>query len=173
MRKVVMKYLKAISCFNFVEHQNNHNKKIIEFKANDNLDYCTITPCYYYIPSLEVAKTILNIPWESKPIIFSMKVLKSIDNGIVQIIHIDGEWRRRQFSNSLTTWWGEWINIEKTIDNIFKNENIQKFLTENWNRCIIDKNYIHKKERRCKVTIDEIIRQIREGSQKAYRNKIC
>jgi hypothetical protein len=160
-----MKYLKAISFFNFDEYQNNHNKKIIEFKANDNLDYCTVTPCYYYIPSLEVSKTILNIPWESKPIIFSVKALKSIDNGIIQIIHIDGEWRRRQFTNSLSTWWGEWINIQKTIENIFNNENIQRLLTENWNKyMMIDKSNLYKRGwRRGKITIDEIIRQIREG----------
>jgi hypothetical protein len=168
MRNVVMKYLKAISLFNFDEYQNNHNKKIIEFKANDNLDYCMVTPCYYYIPSSEVAKTILNIPWEAKPIIFSMKVLKSIDNNIIQIIHIDGEWRRRQFKNSLSTWWGEWINIEKTINDLLNDENIQKLFTENWNKyMVIDKNNLHKRERRRgKVTIDEIIRQMREGIAK-------
>jgi hypothetical protein len=139
-------YLKAVSCFNFTEYQNNH-KEIIEFKVNDNLDYCKLTSCQYYVSSLEIAETISNTPWGVKPFQFIMEVLKSTDGiNIIQIITADGEWRRRQFNNSLTTWWGEWVNIEKTINNIVKDENIQKFLTENWDRyMVIDKNYLHKK----------------------------
>jgi hypothetical protein len=49
-------YLKAISCFDFDKHENNP-KKVIEFKANDNLDCCTLTPCQYYtlFPVLSLA----------------------------------------------------------------------------------------------------------------------
>lgn len=172
-------YLKAISCFNSTEYQNNH-KEIIEFKTNDSLDYCKAAPCQYYTLFPEIANTISNTPWEAESFPFSMEVLRCADNDIlgansvIQIITVDGEWRRRQFKNSLTTWWGEWINIEKIINNILANENIQKFLTENWDRYMaIDKNYLHKREwKGGKVTIDKIIEEINNGTAKIYRNKL-
>jgi hypothetical protein len=166
-------YLKAVSCFSFDEYQNTH-KKSIEFKANDNLDYCKSVSCQYYTLLPEIAETISNTPWGKKPFPFPMEVLKCTDSvNIIQIITVDGEWRRRQFSNSLTSWWGEWINIEKTINDILNNEGIQEFLTENWDRCMaVDKNYLHKREwRGRKVTIDEIVEQIKTGTAKIYRNE--
>jgi hypothetical protein len=172
------KYLKAVSCFNFDEYQNCC-KETIKFKANDNLDYCGLSSCEYYTSSPEIAETISNTPWEAKPFPFSMKVLKCSDGGVprpsnVQRIFVDGkEWRRRQFANSLSAWWGEWVDIEKVINDIL-NENLQKFLTENWDRyMVIDESSFRKKglEGRT-VTIDEIIEQIRTGTAKIYRNKI-
>jgi hypothetical protein len=168
-------YLKAVSCFDFDEYNNNSNRKSIEFKPNDNLNYCGLAPCQYYTSSPEIAETISNTPWRkgTKSFPFLMEVLKCSDKGI-QIITVDGEWRRRQFGNSLETWWGEWVNIKKTIDDILANENIQKFLTENWDGyMVINKNYLHKREwRGDKVTIDEVIKQIKTGSAKIYRNKL-
>jgi hypothetical protein len=167
-------YLKAISCFNFSEYQDI-NKKTIEFKANDNLDYCKSAPCQHYTLLPEIAETISNTPWGKKPFPFSMEVLKCSDMvNTIQIITVDGEWRRRQFNNSLSTWWGEWINIEKIINDMLNNESIQKFLTGNWDRyMIIDKNDLHKREwRGSKVTIDEIVEQIKTGTAKIYRNRL-
>jgi hypothetical protein len=171
-------YLKAASCFNFDEYQNPF-KKTVEFKAGDNLDCCESAPCRYYTLFPETAETISNTPWGQKPFPFPMEVLKCADNnisgaGIIQIITADGEWRRLQFSNSLSTWWGEWINIEKTVNDILNNEGVQKFLAENWDRyMVIDKNYLHKREwKGGKVAIEEIVRQIKEGTAKIYRNKL-
>jgi hypothetical protein len=167
-------YLKTISCFNFTGYEDSR-KKTIEFKANDNLDYCESAPCQYYTLLPEIAETISNTPWGKKPFPFPMGVLKCTGtdtNNIIQIITVDGEWRRRQFNNSLSAWWGEWINIEKTIDDMLRNENMQKFLTENWDRYMaVDKSYLHKREwRGSKVTIDEIVEQIKTGTAKIYRN---
>jgi hypothetical protein len=184
MKKVEMidkKYLKAVSCFNFGEYQN-YCKETIKFKVNDNLDYCGLASCEYYTSSPEIAETISNTPWKSKPFPFSMKVLKCVDGGVprpgnvVQRIFVDGEWRRRQFANSLSAWWGEWVNIEKVINDINNNENMPKFLTENWDRyMVIDESSFRKKrwEEGHAVTIDEIIEQIRNGTAKIYRNKFC
>jgi hypothetical protein len=113
-------YLKAISCFNSDKHQNGC-KEIIKFKVNANLDYCGLTSCEYYTSSPEIAETISNTPWEAKPPPFSMKVLNCFDGGVssasnvVQIISVNGEWRRRQFNNLSETCWGEWVNIEEVI----------------------------------------------------------
>jgi hypothetical protein len=102
------KYLKAVSCFNLREYQN-YCKETIKFKVNDNLDYCGLASCEYYTSSPEIAETISNTPGESKPFPFSMNVLKCVDGGVpsssnvVQRIFMDGEWRRRQFSNPLET----------------------------------------------------------------------
>jgi hypothetical protein len=155
MRKVEMidkKYLKAVSCFNFGEYQN-YCKETIKFKENDNLDYCGLSSCEYYTSSPEIAETISNTPWEAKPFPFSMNVLKCDDGGIprsgniVQRIFVDGEWRRRQFANSLSTWWGEWVNIEKAINDILNNESLQKFFTEDWDRyMVIDGSSFRKKD---------------------------
>jgi hypothetical protein len=167
-------YLKAVSCFDFDKYENNP-KEIMEFKADDNLDYCTLTPCQYYTLVPETAETVSNTPWGAKPFPFPMEVLKCTDNinNIVQIITVGGEWRRRQISNSLETRWGEWINIEKAIEDILNNEGIQKFLGENWDRyMVIDKDYPSKRKwSDGKATIDEIIKQIKTGTAKIYRNK--
>jgi hypothetical protein len=168
-------YLKAISCFNFEEYENNP-KKIIEFKVNDNLDYCRITPCQYFTLVPETAQTILNTPWGAKPFPFSMEVLKPTDNAgnIIQIISIGGEWRRRQFNNSLETWWREWINIENIIDFIRNaGENIRKNISANWNKYILIDENNHKNRRweGNSITIDEIIDEIKTGTAKIYRNK--
>jgi hypothetical protein len=168
-------YLKAVSCFDFDKYQNNH-KKVIEFKTNDNLNNCKLAPCQYYTLIPETAETISNTPWGAKPFPFPMEVLKCTDdmNSIVQIITVDGEWRRRQFSNSLETWWGEWTNIETVIDDILNNESVQKYLTENWDRyMVINKDYPSKREwRGGKTTIDKIIEEIKTGTAKIYRNKL-
>jgi hypothetical protein len=166
-------YLKAISCFDFNKYENP--KKTIEFKANDNLDYCRLAPCQYYTLSPEIAETISNTPWGAKQFPFPIEVLKCTDNAnnIVQIITVDGEWRRRQFSNSLETWWGEWTNIEKIIDGILADEGIQKFFCENWDRyMVINKDYPSKREwKGSKVTIDKIIEEIKTGTAIIYGNK--
>jgi hypothetical protein len=154
--------------------------KKIELKTNDNLDCCGLASCQYFTSSPKIAETISNTPWKTKPFPFSMKVFKCTDGGVwsisnvIQRIFVDGEWRRRQFSNSLSTQWGKWINIEKTINDILNNESIQKFLTENWDRYMaIDENDLHKKEwRGSKVTTDEIVEQIKTGTAKIYRNEL-
>jgi hypothetical protein len=167
-------YLKAISCFDFNKYENP--KKTIEFKANDNFDYCKLAPCQYYTLVPETAETISNTPWEAKPFPFPMEVLKCTDNAgnIVQIITVDGEWRRRKFSNSLETWWGEWINIKEVIDNILNNENVQKYLIENWDRyMVINKDCLSKREwRGGKITIEKIIEEIKTGTAIIYGNKL-
>jgi hypothetical protein len=168
-------YLKTISCFNFTEYQNSY-KESIEFKANDNLNYCTLAPYQYYTIFPEISETISNTPWGTKSFLFSMKVLKCTDdrNNIIQIITVDSEWRRRQFSNSLETWWGEWINIDNTIDYILNNENIQINLTKTWNRYMItDGNNLKKRTWAGSIaTIDEIIEQIKNGTAKIYKNNL-
>jgi hypothetical protein len=160
----------------------SERRETIKFKTNDNLDYCSLASCEYYTSSPETAETISNTPWEPKPFPFSMKVLKCDDGGVpsssnvVQRIFVDGEWRRRQFATSLAACWGEWINIEKVINDINNNENIQKFLTENWDKyMVIDESSFRKKrwEEGRTVTIDEIIEQIINGTAKIYRNKVC
>jgi hypothetical protein len=175
---ISIKYLKAVSCFDFDGYEKNP-KKTIKFKENDNLDYCRLAPCQYYTLVPEIAETIYNVPWGrgTKSFPFLLKVLKCTDNNTlgvnsVQIITVDCEWRRRQFNNALETWWGEWINIEKTIDNILNDESTQEFFIENWNKyMMIDKNYINKKEwKNNKITMGEIIGQIKTGSVKICKN---
>jgi hypothetical protein len=167
--------LKSVCCFDFNERENLF-KQTIEFKINDNLDNCKIAPCQYFTLSPETAQTILNTPWGTEPFPFSMDVLKTTDNAnsIIQIISADGEWRRRLFKNSLETWWGKWVNIEKLVNDILNNEGMQKFLAENWDRYMeIDKDYPSKRKwKGGKVAIDEIVNQIKTGTVKAYRNKL-
>jgi hypothetical protein len=180
-------YLKSVSCFNLDQYKGNDkiefkviDFKKIELKANDNLDHCGLASCQYYTSSPEIAETISNTPWEAKPFPFSMKVLKSANDGfsgmsnVVQRIFVDGEWRRRQFSDSLAIYWGKWINIEKVINTILNDEGIQKFLTENWDRYIVIDKYSFRRKG-CEgriVTIDEIIEQIKNGAAQIYRNKL-
>jgi hypothetical protein len=168
-------YLKAISCFDFDKYQNNP-KKAIEFKANDNLDYCRVTPCQYYTLSPEIAETILNTPWGTNPFPFSMEVLKSADNAsnVIQILPFGGEWRRTFFSNSLEKRLGEWVNIEEVIDYIIENKDIHKNLSENWDRYMVINEvtrHVERWEGRI-VTIDEIVEQIKTGTAKTFRNKL-
>jgi hypothetical protein len=168
------RYLKAISCFNFAEFGDIFGKKI-KFKTGDNLDYCTTTPCQYYTLLPEVARTIANTPLGAKPFPLSMEVLRAADKAanIVQIIHADCEWRRRLFNNSLSSWWGEWINIDDTINSMLTDENLQKYLVKNWDSyMIIDAN--NHKERIISgtiTTIEEIIEEIKTGTAKIYLNK--
>jgi hypothetical protein len=168
-------YLKAVSCFNLDEYENSP-KQTVEFKAEDNLNNCKIAPCQYYTLSPETAETILNTPWGAKPFPFPMEVLKPNDDAgsIVHIISVDGEWRRRQFNNSLETWWGEWINIENIIEFIRNaGENIQKNFSDNWNKYILidENNHKSRKGAGSITTIDKIIEEIKTGTAKMYRNK--
>jgi hypothetical protein len=167
-----IKYLKAICCFNFSEYGNNS----IEFKVDDNIDYCKVAPCQYFTLLPEIAETVFYTPWGAKPFPFSMEVLKSTDDSnIIQIITVDGEWRRQQFKNSLETWWGEWININKVVDVIYNaDENIQKNLVDSWDiYMIIDES--NPKNRRWAgsvTTIEKIIEEIKTGTAKIYLNKL-
>jgi hypothetical protein len=88
--------------FIFGKYENDP-KEIIEFKPNDNLDDCKISPCQYFTLIPETAQTILNTPWGAKPFPFPLEVLKPDNDmdGIIQIIPVDGEWRRRLFNNRL------------------------------------------------------------------------
>jgi hypothetical protein len=85
--------------FIFGKYENDP-KEIIEFKPNDNLDNCKITPCQYFTLLPETAQAILNTPWGAKP--FPLEVLKPDNDmeGIIQIIPVDGEWRRRLFKRT-------------------------------------------------------------------------
>jgi hypothetical protein len=111
----------------------------------------------------------------AKPFPFSMEVLRAADKAanIVQIIHAGGEWRRRLFSNSLSSWWGEWINIDDTINSVLTDENLQKYLVKNWDSYMtIDAN--KHKERIISgtiTTIEKIIEEIKTGTAKIYLNK--
>jgi hypothetical protein len=179
-------YLKAISCFNIDEYQNNDKEiKTIQFKENDDLNYCRIIPCHYWTSSKEIAATIKNTPpVELNPNgsfpDFEIKTFQSINddvynkNSIIQRTFFYGkEWRRRQFNNPLSTWgdWGKWININDTIDYILNNESIHENLVKNWNRyMIIDKN-LNKTWAGHITTIDKIIGEIKNGTIKIYRNK--
>jgi hypothetical protein len=167
--------LKSISCFNFSEYENG-SKEIIEFKPNDNLDNSKISPCQYFTLLPETAQTIRNTPWEAKPFPFSVEVLRPDDDmeSIIQIILVDGGWRRRLFNNRLETWWGKWINIDKTLDFIrTADESIRKDLAEKWNRyMVIDENYPKNRGWAGGITtIDKIIEEIKTGTAKIYRNK--
>jgi hypothetical protein len=172
-----MKYLKAISCFNHEEDIKNE----IGFKADDDLDYCKTLFCRYYTFSKKILQTIRNAPpWGIRLFRYALEIIPASNKNIIQRVLIDGEWegesfralsgewRRRQFSNSLTTWWGKWINIDDIINSILTDEDKQKQFVENWNRyMIIDESIFRAKRYRNRImTIDEIIEQIKTGKVK-------
>jgi hypothetical protein len=171
-----MKYLKAISYFKQEDIKNE-----IEFKTDDDLDYCRSLFCRYYTFSKRILQTIRNAPpWRARLFRYALEIIPVNNKNIIQRVLIDGEWegesfralsgewRRRLFRNSLTIWWGEWINIDDVINSIRTDENLQKQFVENWNRyMIIDESIFRAKGyRNRKMTMDEIVEQIKTGRAK-------
>jgi hypothetical protein len=178
--------LKSVCCFDFDKIENN-TKKTIEFKINDNLNNCRTTLSRYYTFSKEILQSIINTPpWGTKLFRYAVEIVKSADtHGIIQRVIVDGEWqiegfkiaagewRRRQYFNTVA-FWGQWIDIEKTISRILKDEYIKKYFTENWNKYMIIDEYMSlaKGYGNHIITADEIIEQIRTGSAQIYKNKL-
>jgi hypothetical protein len=176
-------YLKIISCFNINEYDENSTKiKTVQFKKNDDLNNYLSVPCHYWTSSKEIAQTIKNTP----PIEvdrnisfpeFEIKTFRVLDgsfsNGIIQRTFFYGkEWRRWRI-NVHEEIWGEWINIDDTIDYILNNNDIQKNLTKDWDRyMVIDENNYKKRIWEGNIaTVEGIIKQIKTGTAKIYRNK--
>jgi hypothetical protein len=184
MSKMIDKnYFKTISCFNITEYDENLTKiKTVQFKKDDDLNKYLLVPCHYWSFLDEIVQTIKNtLPIEidqnmSFPV-FEIKTFRLLDssfsNGIIQRTFFYGkEWRRCCFNLREETW-GEWINIDDTIDYILNNENIQINLTKNWDRyMVIDENNYKKRMWEGNITtVEEIIKQIKTGTAKIYRNK--
>jgi hypothetical protein len=175
--------LKSVCCF---DSNKNNTKKTTEFKIKDNLNNCISTLCRYYTFSKEILQTVINTPpWGAKLFRYAVEIVKPVDtHGIIQRVIIDGEWQkegfktvagewRRYYFNTVATW-GKWIDIEETISFILKDEDTKKYFTENWDRyMIIDENNYKKRMRTNNIIkIDEIIKQIKTGTAKIYKNKL-
>jgi hypothetical protein len=177
-------YLKAVSCFNINEYDENFTKiKIVQFKKDDDLNNCLLVPCHYLTFSEEIAQTIKNTPSiEVDPNmsfpIFEIKTFgipdSSFSNSIIQRTFFYGEeWRRWHF-NLHGEIWGEWINIDNTVDYILNSKDAQKdFIEKTWNQyMIVDENNLKKRTwSNSIIKTDEIIKQIKTGTAKIYRNK--
>jgi hypothetical protein len=148
------------------------------FKADADLDYCNALLCRYYTFSKKILQTIRSAPpWGARLFRYALEVIPVNKNDIIQRVLIDGEWegesfralsgewRRRLSSNSLATWWGEWVNIDDIINSMLTDEDKQKHFVENWNRYMIidESGFRVKGYGNRKMTIDEIIEQIKNG----------
>jgi hypothetical protein len=112
----------------------------------------------------------------------------SDNNGIsIQRVLIDGEWRKGEGFKALpkewrrrrsclhgTLHWGEWIDIDGTIEFILSDEDTQRYFTDRWDRHkILDKDYLKYKGYGGSGTgIGEIAEQIKMGTAKIHHNKL-
>jgi hypothetical protein len=157
---------------------------VIEFKINDDLDYCRTLFCRYYTFSKKILQTIRNAPpLEVELFRYAVEVIPANNNNTVQRVLIEGEWQEEGFKYLLGEWrrvyfnssvnWGEWVHIDAIINSILTSESIQEYLAGNWDRYIvIDKNNYKKRTWAGSIAkIDEIVEQIKTGTARIYGNK--
>ncbi|MDR2184593.1 MAG: hypothetical protein LBO80_02835 [Treponema sp.] len=174
--------IRLLSCFNINEYKENPAKiKVVQFKKNDDINDCLLAPCRYWTYSEEIAQTIKNIPPINPNISFhsfGVKTFRILDgdfsHNIIQRTFFCGKEWRRCYLNLHEKIWGEWTNINTMLDYILNNGDIQKNLTESWTRyMVIDKNNCRRRSWAGSITtIDEIIKQIKTGTAKIYKNKL-
>jgi hypothetical protein len=204
-----MKYLKSLSCFDFQEYESRKKVKEFEARAYFNfreygnskgevkrydsgvyLDFVRAPFSEYWnFTEKEETPVVYNIPesWQAlqKLPVFCLQVLQpnganTKKHDIIQIIPIDGGWRRQYFSASKN--WGKWVNIRDVLTKIQEDQNLQQFFMENWNSYNVIASYDARivngvsRIRRQRVSeltsLEELLNQIKNGTAKSTPNMV-